>query len=425
MFSALLEAFRTPDLRNKILFTLGMLVVFRFLAHVPLPGVDQTQLQNVLAGSQLLNLLDLFSGGGLARLSVVALGVNPYINASIIMTLLNQTIPALEALSKEGEYGRNKINQYTRVLTVPLALLQGIGVAVFMQRSGVLPGFGPGDLMLTLTILASLTAGTLILMWLGELISERGIGNGISFIIFAGIVGRLPTTVSQTLEVQSNFFALAAITVIAIFVIGAIIFIQEGQRRIPVQYAKRVRGTRMYSGGSTFIPLRVNSAGVIPIIFAISILLLPSQVAQYFTNSDTDWLKAASTAIVAGFQNPLLYNSLYFLLVVVFTFFYTAFTFIPNDVAENIKRYGGFIPGIRPGRPTADFLQRVVTRITIAGALFLGIVAVMPTLIGDITGVQTLRLGGTSILIVVGVVVETMKQLEAQLLQRSYEGFIR
>src|SRR6267142_1084266 len=425
MFTALLEAFRTPDLRNKILFTLGMLVVFRFLAHVPLPGVDQAQLQNVIAGSQLLNLLDLFSGGGLARLSVVALGVNPYINASIIMTLLNQTIPALESLAKEGEYGRNKINQYTRILTVPLALLQGIGVAVFMQRSGVMPAFGPQDLGLTLAVLASLVAGTLILMWLGELISERGIGNGISFIIFAGIVGRLPTTVSQTLEVQQNFIALAAIALIGIGVIAAIIFIQEGQRRIPVQYAKRVRGTRMYSGGSTFIPLRVNSAGVIPIIFAISILLLPSQVAQYFTNSDTDWLRNLSTAIVGAFGNPFFYNSLYFVLVVVFTFFYTAFTFIPNDVAENIKRYGGFIPGIRPGRPTSEFLQRVVTRITIAGALFLGIVAVMPTLIGDITGVQTLRLGGTSILIVVGVVVETMKQLEAQLLQRSYEGFIR
>ena len=425
MFAALLEAFRTKDLRNKILFTLGMLVVFRFLAHVPLPGVDQQQLQTVLNGSALLNLLDLFSGGGLARLSVVALGVNPYINASIIMTLLNQTIPALEQLSKEGEYGRNKINQYTRILTVPLALLQGIGVAVFMQRSNVIPDFGPGNLGLTFAILASLVAGTLILMWLGELISENGIGNGISFIIFAGIVGRLPTTVSQTLAVQSNFFALTAIAIIAVLVIAAIIFIQEGQRRIPVQYAKRVRGTRMYSGGSTHIPLRVNSAGVIPIIFAISILLLPSQVAQYFTSSDTDWLKNVSTAIVAGFQNPVLYNSLYFVLVVVFTFFYTAFTFVPNDVADNIKRYGGFIPGIRPGRPTAEFLQRVVTRITIAGALFLGIVAVMPTLIGDLTGVQTLRLGGTSILIVVGVVVETMKQLEAQLLQRSYEGFIR
>ena len=304
MFAALLEAFRTPDLRNKILFTLGMLVVFRFLAHVPLPGVDQVQLQQVINSSQLLNLLDLFSGGGLAKLSVVALGVNPYINASIIMTLLNQTIPALERLSKEGEYGRNKINQYTRILCVPLALLQGIGVSVFMQRSGVLPAFGPDDLGLTLAILASLTSGTLILMWLGELISERGIGNGISFIIFAGIVGRMPQTIQQTLDVQQNFIALASIVIIGILVIAAIIFIQEGQRRIPVQYAKRVRGTRMYSGGSTHIPLRVNSAGVIPIIFAISILLLPSQVAQYFTTSETEWVAGLSNGIVGAFANP-------------------------------------------------------------------------------------------------------------------------
>jgi preprotein translocase subunit SecY len=425
MFQALIDALRTPDLRNKILFTLGMILVFRFLAHVPLPGVNQDQLNALLQSSAFVNLLDLFSGGGLARFSIVALGVNPYINASIIMTLLNQTIPALERLSKEGEYGRNKINQYTRVLTVPLALLQGIGVAVFMQKQGVLNAFGPNDLGTTLSILGSLTAGTIILMWLGELISERGIGNGISFIIFAGIVGRLPNTVEQTLQVQQNALALGSIVVIAVLVIAAIIFIQEGQRRVPVQYAKRVRGTRMYSGGSTFIPLRVNSAGVIPIIFAISILLLPNQIAQYFTTSDTEWLRNVSTAIVGFFQNPVFYNATYFVLVVLFTFFYTAFTFVPNDVADNIKRYGGFIPGIRPGRPTAEFLSRVVTRITIAGALFLGIVAVMPTLIGDITGVQTLRLGGTSILIVVGVVVETMKQLEAQLLQRSYEGFIR
>ncbi len=419
------DSFRATDLRNKLLFTLGMLVVFRFLAHVPLPGVDHAQLTAVLNSNALLSLLDLFSGGGLARLSIVALGVNPYINASIIMTLLNQTIPALERLSKEGEYGRNKINQYTRILTVPLSLLQGIGVAVFMQRSGVLPAFGPQDWAATISILATFTAGTLVLMWLGELISEKGIGNGISVIIFAGIVGRLPQTLGQTFEVQTNFLALGLYAVIGIGVIAAIIFIQEGQRRIPVQYAKRVRGTKMYSGGSTHIPLRVNSAGVIPIIFAISILLLPSQIAQYFTNSETDWLRDFSQGTVAAFQNPFLYNFLYFVLVVLFTFFYTAFTFVPNDVADNIKRYGGFIPGIRPGRPTAEFLGRVVTRITIAGALFLGIVAVMPTLVGDLTGVQTLRLGGTSILIVVGVVVETMKQLEAQLLMRSYEGFIR
>lgn len=425
LFTALLDAFRAPDLRNKILFTLGMLVVFRFLAHVPLPGVNQDQLQNVLTNNQLLSLLDLFSGGGLARFSVVALGVNPYINASIIMTLLNQTIPALTALSKEGEYGRNKINQYTRMLTVPLAVLQAIGVSVFMQRSDVIDEFGFRDLGATVAILSTLTAGTLLLMWLGELISERGIGNGISFIIFAGIVGRLPQTVQQTFQVQENNLILGVYVLIAIAVIAGIVFIQEGQRRIPVQYSKRVRGTRMYSGGSTYIPLRVNSAGVIPIIFAISILLLPSQIAQYFTNSETEWLRNLSTATVGAFNNAFVYNGLYFLLTVAFTFFYTAFTFVPTDVADNIKRYGGFIPGIRAGRPTAEFLGRVVTRITIAGALFLGIVAVMPTLIGDLTGVQTLRLGGTSILIVVGVVVETMKQLEAQLLMRSYEGFIR
>src|SRR5688572_25356664 len=333
------DSFRATDLRNKLLFTLGMLVVFRFLAHVPLPGVDHEQLTRLLQDNAFINLLDLFSGGGLARFSIVALGVNPYINASIIMTLLNQTIPALERLSKEGEYGRNKINQYTRILTVPLALLQGIGVAVFMQRSNVLPAFGPDDLGLTLAILASLVSGTLILMWLGELISERGIGNGISFIIFAGIVGRMPQTIQQTLDVQQNFIALASIVAIGILVIAAIIFIQEGQRRIPVQYAKRVRGTRMYSGGSTHIPLRVNSAGVIPIIFAISILLLPSQVAQYFTTSETEWVAGLSNGIVGAFANPVFYNSLYFLLVVAFTFFYTAFTFVPNDVADNIKRY--------------------------------------------------------------------------------------
>src|SRR5207247_4864922 len=291
-------------------------LVFRFLAHVPLPGVNQDQLNALLQSSAFVNLLDLFSGGGLARFSIVALGVNPYINASIIMTLLNQTIPPLERLSKEGEYGRNKINSYTRMLTVPLALLQGVGVCVFMQRSGVLADFGPSNIGLTLAILATLTAGTLILMWLGELISERGIGNGISFIIFAGIVGRLPTTVSQTLAVQQNVFALASIAVIAVLVIAAIIFIQEGQRRVPVQYAKRVRGTRMYSGGSTHIPLRVNSAGVIPIIFAISILLLPSQIAQYFTSSETTWIKDLSTAVVSFFQNPIFYNSVYFVLVV-------------------------------------------------------------------------------------------------------------
>src|SRR2546426_8662862 len=391
MFQALIDALRTPDLRNKILFTLGMILVFRFFAHVPLPGVNQAQLTALLQNNQLINLLDLFSGGGLARFSIVALGVNPYINASIIMTLLNQPIPALERLSKEGEYGRNRINQYTRVLTVPLALLQGIGVAVFMQRQGVLNAFGPDALAPTLSLLASLTAGTIILMWLGELISERGIGNGISFIIFAGIVGRLPNTIEQTLQVQQNAIALVSIAVISVVVIAAIIFIQEGQRRIPVQYAKRVRGTRMYSGGSTFIPLRVNSAGVIPIIFAISILLLPSQVAQYFTTSDTEWLRNLSTAIVAFFQSPIFYNLTYFVLVCAFTFFYTAFTFVPNDVADNIKRYGGVSPRLPPPRPPAPFLSRGGARLTTAGGLLLRLLPGLPPRLAVITPGHTLR----------------------------------
>ncbi len=425
MFEALGGALRAPDLRRKILFTAAMLVVFRLLAHVPVPGVNQRNLDQLINANQLLGILDLFSGGGLARFSVVAMGVNPYINASIIMQLLIGVIPALERLSKEGEYGRNRINQYVRLLTVPMALLQGIGISIFMRQSGVLASFGPDDLLLSVSILITLVAGTILLMWLGELISENGLGNGISFIIFAGIVGRFPTTIAQTLEAAPSAVNIGFYALVGVLVVAAIVFIQEGQRRIPVQYAKRVRGQRQYAGGSTHIPLRVNHAGVIPIIFAISILLLPSQIAQYFVHSDTDWLRNASAGIVAAFNNTVFYNSIYFILVVAFTFFYTAFTFVPNDVADNIKRYGGFIPGIRPGRPTAEFLGKVVTRITVAGALFLGFVAVMPSIVGDLTGVHTARLGGTSILIVVGVVVETMKQLEAQLLMRSYEGFIR
>jgi preprotein translocase subunit SecY len=424
MFTALLEAFRTPDLRNKILFTLGMLVVFRFLAHVPLPGVDQAQLQNVLSGSQLLNLLDLFSGGGLARLSVVALGVNPYINASIIMTLLNQTIPALEQLSKEGEYGRNRINQYTRILTVPLALLQGIGVAVFMQRSGVLPAFGPDNLGLTLAILSSLTAGTLILMWLGELISERGIGNGISFIIFAGIVGRLPTTVAQTLEVQTNLFALVAIAIVAVLVIGAIIFIQEGQRRVPVQYAKRMIGRRQYGGTSTYIPLKVNQAGVIPVIFAASLMYLPALISQFQQDQTKGWVVFINTYLTRG-DHPIYWAS-YFAMIVFFTYFYVAITFDPTEVADNMKKYGGFVPGIRAGRPTAQYLEYILSRITLAGSLYLGLLCLFPMIaFGAIGASGNFPLGGVNILIIVGVGLETVKQIEAQLQQRHYEGFLR
>jgi preprotein translocase subunit SecY len=427
VFDSILNAFRAPDIRRRILFVLGALIVFRALAHVPVPGADPTKLAAFFNGNALFGLLDLFSGGGLSRFSVVGLGVNPYINASIIMQLMTGVVPALTALQREGEYGRNKINQYTRYLTVPLAILQSYGFLAVLNQAGVLnttfdlASFG------TLTQIVSLTAGSILLMWIGELITEKGIGNGISFVIFAGIVGRVPQALGTFLD-SPNFVALAIFAVFAVFAVGAIVFITEGQRRIPIQYASRVRGRRMYQGGTTFLPLRVNQAGVIPIIFAVSILLFPSQIAGYFAQSQVTVVADIATFFVNTFgpSNLVVYGSLYFLLTVGFTYFYTAFTFKPDETAEQLRKNGGFIPGIRPGRPTQDYLARVVNRITVAGALFLGIVAVAPFVFqAFIPSLSGLSLGGTSILIVVSVVVETMKQLEAQLMMRNYEGFIR
>jgi preprotein translocase subunit SecY len=426
MYESLLNAFRAPDIRRRILFVLGVLIIFRGLAHVPVPGADPVALQKFFNNNALFGLLDLFSGGGLSRFSVVGLGVNPYINASIIMQLMTGVIPSLQALQREGEYGRNKVNQYTRYLSVPLALLQSYGFLALLNSQGVLTGGFNLLSLTTITQIVSLTAGSVLLMWLGELITEKGIGNGISFIIFAGIVSRIPGGISSFLAnpnlVQGVLFAAFAVVAVA-----AIVFITEGQRRIPIQYASRVRGRRMYQGGTTFLPLRVNQAGVIPIIFAVSILLFPSQIAGYFTSSDVEVVKNVATFIVNTFgpQNPLIYGGLYFLLTVGFTYFYTAFTFKPDETAEQLRKNGGFIPGIRPGRPTQDYLARVVNRITVAGALFLGTVAVMPFLMTIFTPGSSLALGGTSLLIAVSVVVETMKQLEAQLLMRNYEGFIR
>jgi preprotein translocase subunit SecY len=426
VFESLLNAFRAPDIRRRILYVLAILIVFRFLAHVPVPGVDTAQLKQFFQNSPLFGVLDLLSGGGLSSFSVVALGVNPYINASIIMQLMTGVIPSLQALSREGEYGRNKINQYTRYLSVPMAMLQAYGFLALLNSQNVLSsGFDLAN-GATLTQIATLTAGSIALMWLGELITEKGIGNGISFIIFAGIVSRAPGAIGGFLQTP-NLALIIGFAIIAIVSVAVIVYIQEGQRRIPIQYASRVRGRRMYQGGQTFLPLRVNQAGVIPIIFAISILLFPSQIASYFQNSEVDIVANISRAIVSFF-NPqsVIYVSLYFLLTVGFTYFYTAFTFKPDETAEQLRKNGGFIPGIRPGRPTADYLARVVTRITVAGALFLGIVATLPSVIGllvpSLTGIA---LGGTGLLIVVSVVVETMKQIEAQLLMRNYEGFIR
>jgi preprotein translocase subunit SecY len=427
VFDSLLNAFRAPDIRRRILFVLGVLIVFRALAHVPVPGADPTKLAQFFKDNALFGLLDLFSGGGLSRFSVVGLGVNPYINASIIMQLMTGVVPALTALQREGEYGRNKINQYTRYLSVPLAILQSYGFLAVLNRAGVLNTSFDLASFETLTQIVTLTAGSILLMWLGELITEKGIGNGISFIIFAGIVGRAPQAIGTFLD-SPNIAALALFAVFGVAAIAAIVFITEGQRRIPIQYASRVRGRRMYQGGTTFLPLRVNQAGVIPIIFAVSILLFPSQIAGYFAQSQVALIKDIATFFVNTFgpSNLLVYGSLYFLLTVGFTYFYTAFTFKPGETAEQLRKNGGFIPGIRPGRPTQDYLARVVNRITVAGALFLGIVAVSPYLFqAFIPGLAGLSLGGTSILIAVSVVVETMKQLEAQLMMRNYEGFIR
>ncbi len=425
MFESLLNAFRAPDIRRRILFVLGILVAFRLMAHVPVPGVDRTALADFFAGNPILGLLDLFSGGGLSSFSVVGLGVNPYINASIIMQLMQGVIPSLQALSREGEYGRSRLNQYTRYLTVPMALLQAYGFLALLNARGVLTGAFDLARLETVTQILTLTAGSILLMWLGELITEKGIGNGISFIIFAGIVGRTPAAIRNFLD-SPDLASGVVFALIGIAAVAVIIYIQEGQRRIPIQYASRVRGRRMYQGGSTFLPLRVNQAGVIPIIFAVSILLFPSQIAQYFTTSAVTAIADISRGIVSFFADQRIYGLLYFLLTVGFTYFYTAFTFKPDETAEQLRKNGGFIPGIRPGRPTQDYLARVVSRITIAGAFFLGLVAVAPFVVSALLpGLGGLSLGGTSLLIVVSVVVETMKQIEAQLMMRNYEGFIR
>jgi preprotein translocase subunit SecY len=427
VFESLLNAFRAPDIRRRILFVLGILVVYRLLAQVPLPGVDRTQLAAFFERNSAFGIIDLFAGGGLSQLSVVGLTMNPYINASIIMQLMQGVIPSLQALSREGEYGRQRLNQYTRYLTVPMAFLQAFGILSALNADGIIiGGFGLGNAMSWVQMI-SMVAGAVVLMWLGELITEKGIGNGISFIIFAGIVSRAPSALGSILGGGQQLRDILLFAILAIVAVAVIIYIQEGQRRIPVQYASRVRGRRMYQGGQTFLPLRVNLAGVIPIIFAVSILQFPAQLALYFSYSTVKGVSDVATAI-AGFLSSTTpqYAILYFLLTVGFTYFYTAFTFKPDETAEQLRKNGGFIPGIRPGRPTQDYLARVVSRITIAGALFLGTIAVAPVIAGVLDpSLRGVALGGTGILIVVSVVVETMKQIEAQLMMRNYEGFIR
>ncbi|HEX9737772.1 MAG TPA: preprotein translocase subunit SecY [Candidatus Limnocylindria bacterium] len=427
MIQSVVTALQAPDIRRKILFTVFILLIFRILTAVPVPNVDQARLAELFASNQLLALLDIFSGGGLATASIIGLGLNPYINASIIMQLMQGVIPRLGDLAREGEYGRNRLQQYTRYLTLPLAAAQGFGFSVLLQNAGVIP-VSPFFSFETFSLLIAWTSGTILLMWLGELISERGLGNGISFIIFAGIVGRLPDQAGPIISAPDGVLRIAPFIVVAVIIIAAVVFVNEGQRRIPVQYASRVRGRRMYQGQTQYLPMKVTMAGVIPIIFAVSILLFPAQIAQYFTTSSNEVVAdvAAWISTTLSPQTPIVYGILYFVLVVFFTYFYTSFQFKPDQTADFLRKNGGFIPGIRPGRPTEEFLSRVANRITLGGATFLGIIAVTPLIVSAfIPGTEAIQLGGTSILIVVAVVVETMKQLEAQMLMRNYEGFIR
>jgi preprotein translocase subunit SecY len=422
MLQKLIQIWKIPDLRKSILFVLGILVIFRLGAHIPIPGINIENLKAFFGSNQILGLLNIFSGGGMENFSVVMLGVAPYITASIIFQLLIMIIPSLEELSKE-EYGRRKINQYTRILTVPLAALQAYSMIAMLRQSSqpIITDMSPFRL---LTTIITITAGTIFLMWLGELISEKKIGNGISLLIFAGIVTNIPGAIQRTLAVfdPSQIFNLAIFAAIALVTIVGIVIITEGQRNIPVSYAKRVRGMRMYGGMSTHLPLRVNMAGVIPIIFAISIILFPPMVAQFFVRAKTVWIAGTAEWVIQIFQNQIFYAVAYFLLVFGFTYFYTAVIFHPDQIAENLQKQGGFVPGIRPGRPTADYLQYAVSRIIFSGALFLAIIAVLPLGIRWITGLQTLVIGGTSILIVVSVVIETIRQIDSQLTMREYEG---
>ena len=417
------NSLKAPDVRRKILFTAAILVVFRIFAHIPVSGVDLTQLKALFSQNQFLGLLDIFSGGTLANFSVMALGLNPYINASIIMQLGTLVFPKLEELQKEGETGRKKINQYTRFLTVPLAAVQAVGMFALLKSQGIIALQNPIQIA---SFILTMTAGTMFLVWPGELITEKGVGNGISILIFAGIVGRLPVVFGQTASTTSsqNLFNIISFAVMGLVVIAAIVIVNEATRQITVYYARRVRGNKMYGGQSTHLPLRLNQAGVIPIIFAVSLILLPSLFANYLSASSNITLRSIAGNIAIWF-NPdgIFYNVAYFLLVVVFAFFYTAVVFNPKKISEEIQKYGGFIPGIRPGGPTAKYLNYILTRITSAGAIFLGLIAVLPTLAKSVTNVQTLILGGTGILIVVSVVLETIKAIEAQLVMRNYEGY--
>jgi len=414
-------ALKDPILRKRIGFTILALVLFRVLAAIPIPGVDIANLERLLSSSQFFGFLNIFSGGGLANLSIVMLGVGPFITASIIMQLLTMIFPKWKKLMhEEGEAGRMKLSQYSRFLSVPLAVIQAVGFLILLQSQSVLPQLSTMELVTSTIVVA---AGSILLMWVGELISEFGIGNGVSLIIFAGIVASLPTTITQFIAGfdPSNLPLYIAALVIGIVVIAGVVFITEAERAVPVTYAKQVRGNKVYGGASTYLPLRLNQAGVIPIIFALSILLFPQIISNFLSNLTTYPAVAdAAASFTVFFNNPWVYGGFYFFLVVLFTYFYTAVTFDPKMISENLQRGGAFIPGVRPGDHTRDHLASIVTRITLVGALFLGAIAVLPLIMQAFTESQSLAIGGTALLIVVSVVLDLLKKLDAQVSMREY-----
>ncbi len=418
------QIFKVKELRNKIFFVLMIFMIFRLLANIPIPGIDAERLRSFFEGNQLFGLLNMMTGGAMSNLSIAMLGMGPYITAVIIMQLLTMIFPRLEAIYKEeGEAGRQKFNQYGRLLTVPLAALQGYSMIMLFKAQQIIGAMSVFQLTTTVLVI---TGGTLFLMWLGELISEKGIGNGVSLLIFAGIVAGFPNELRQILVGwdPANIPSYISFLVIGLLVIVGVVIITEGRRNIPVSYAKRIRGNRVYGGVSTYLPMNVNPAGVMPIIFALSFMLLPGMIGSFLANAKIAWVATGARFLRDLFQTgDITYSVIYFLLVVLFTYFYTAVTFDPKNISNNLQKMGGFVPGIRPGKPTTDFLNFILNRVLLVGAIFLGVVAIAPALVQGATGVTAFQVGGTSILIVVSVVLETIRQIESQLVMRDYEGF--
>ena len=419
MIDGFRDAFRLPDLKRRILFVIGALFIYRLGAHIPTPGIDSEAMSRLFAQGGVLGFLDLFAGGALRRFSIFALGVAPYINSSIVMQLLVVIFPALEKMQKEGEEGRKKITQYTRYGTIFFALVQAVGMTTWLRNLGIFSG----GLLAMVIVVATVTTGSVVVMWLGEVMSDHGIGNGISLLIYAGIVARLPEAIVQTFRLaqlgEINVVVLLLALIVMVFVIAGCVLLQEGQRRLPVQYAKRMVGNKVYGGQSTFIPLKVNTSGVIPIIFASSVLLFPYTIASFFSGRLAEGMKWAFSP-----SSPV-YMIFYVLLIVFFSYFYTAVVFNPTELSNNMKKYGGFILGIRPGKPTTDYIERVMNRITLGGAVALAIVALIPTFMSGVMRINTFYFGGTAVLIVVGVALDTIHQVEGQMLMRHYEGILK